>query len=138
MRATMNRCLPDARGLGAAALVAATAVSVAVLTACAVPAPAANPTVDSRLVPGWQDATHALYMSGPAPIPGTFYWLTSSTLPAGTYEVISRRGDTVQVLRGHRLEYDGRPFKDVLMILPSSQGELQLVDARFVSAAPKP
>ena len=117
------------RRLGAAVSLAAAAV----LAGC-MSAPSAPATVDSRLASGWEANARPLFMRGPGPTPGTTAWLVPATLPPGTYEVISRDGAGARVIDGRRFEVDGRAFKELVLILPSGQGDVQAVDARFVNA----
>ncbi|WP_374675454.1 hypothetical protein [Ideonella sp.] len=121
------------RRSGTATVAAALLVVGASVVGCATP-PSGTPQVDGRLAAGWEASARPLFLRGPGPSAGTTAWLVPATLPAGTYEVISRRGGNVKVVDGHRFTVDNRPYKDLVLILSTGDTGVEAVDSRFVSA----
>lgn len=107
------------------------------LSGCAVngPAPSAADAA-APLAAGWQEHSRPLVNFGPGRHPGTTVWYVPTLLPPGTYELISREGDGVRLVDGHRFSVDGNPAKDVRLILPFGYSDVEAVDARYVVAPP--
>lgn len=114
-----------------AGLLAATALLA--LGACAEAPPA--PTVDARLMPGWQDHTRPLFYQGPGPTAGTTAWKVPTLLERGHYRVVDRRGDGAKLVDGYTFEIDNSVYKDVLLMLPSNYANVEAVDEKYVALA---
>lgn len=116
---------PLAGSLAAAALLA--------LGACAETPPA--PTVDARLMQGWQDHSRPLFYNGPGPAAGTTAWKVPALLDRGHYRVIDRRGQGARLVDGYAFEVDGSVYKEVILMLPSSYANLEAVEEKYVALA---
>ncbi|MFO1337300.1 MAG: hypothetical protein U1F53_03550 [Burkholderiaceae bacterium] len=114
-----------------ASLLAATALLA--LGACAGSPPA--PTVDARLMAGWQDHTRPLFYNGPGPTAGTTTWKVPALLDRGHYRVVDRRGNGAQLVDGYTFEIDGSVYKDIFLMLPSSYANLEAVEEKYVALA---
>ena len=109
------------------------------LAGCAATAPDASSTGSATpLVAGWQQHSRPLLQFGPGPRPGTTIWYVPNVLPRGTYEVISRQGDTARLVDGHRFFFSASPGEEVRLILPMGYNALEAVDARYVASATPP
>ena len=109
------------------------------LAGCAATAP--DPSSAGSAAPlaaGWQQHSQALLHFGPGPRPGTTVWYVPNMLPRGTYEVISRQGDSARLVDGYRFFFAASPGEEVRLILPIGYNALEAVDARYVASAAPP
>lgn len=114
-----------------ASLLAATALLA--LGACA-EAPLV-PTVDARLMTGWQDHTRPLFYNGPGPTAGTTAWKVPALLDRGHYRVVERRGNGARLVDGYAFEVDGSSFKEMFLMLSSSYANVEAVEEKYVAPA---
>lgn len=86
------------------------------------------------LLPGWQDNARPLFYGGPGVSPGTTAWTVPMTLPRGTYVVIQRDGDRARVVDGQRFEMDGAIYKEIKLMLPMGQGNVEALDIKYLAS----
>jgi len=116
-----------------------TASVLLALAGCAATAPDASSTGSATpLAAGWQQHSQPLLHFGPGPRPGTTVWYVPNVLPRGTYEVISRQGDSARLVDGYRFFFPATPGEEVRLILPIGYNALEAVDARYVASAAPP
>ena len=109
---------------------------LALAAGCATGPAASSAAGAVPLAAGWQDHSRPLIPFGPGRQPGTTVWHLPTVLPPGTYEVISRSGDSVRLVDGHRFTIEAAsPEKEVRLILPFGYSGIEAVDARYVVAA---
>ncbi|HMC15261.1 MAG TPA: hypothetical protein VKI18_06500, partial [Albitalea sp.] len=109
---------------------------VLALAGCAATGPGASPVGNpTPLAAGWQEHSQPLLHFGPGPRPGTTVWYVPNVLPRGTYEVISRHGDTARLVDGYRFFFAATPGQEVRLILPMGYNSVEAVDARYVASA---
>lgn len=85
-------------------------------------------------LPGWQESARPLFYSGPGVAPGTTAWMVPMTLPRGTYQVIQRNGDRARVVDGQRFEVDLSPYKEIKLMMPMGQGNLEALDVKYLAS----
>jgi hypothetical protein len=87
------------------------------------------------LLPGWQDNARPLFYGGPGVSPGTTAWTVPMTLPRGSYVVIQRDGNRARVIDGQRFEMDGSVYKEIKLMLPMGQGNVEALDIKYLASA---
>jgi len=110
--------------LGAALLLA--------VGACAGPDQKASAVTSQQFAANWQAHSTPLINRGVGLRPGTTAWMVPSTLPRGSYQVISRDGDNAHLIDGYRFEADGTPGKEMHLLLPFGSGRVEALDERYV------
>jgi hypothetical protein len=105
------------------------------LGGCAAIDPGAPAGGAAPLVAGWQDHSRPLIHFGPGPRPGTTVWYVPTTMPRGSYQLISRDGNTARLVDGYTFDVDASPAKEVRLILPLGVNGVEAVDTRWVAAA---
>jgi hypothetical protein len=106
-----------------------------VLCSCAAIQPGTPAGSAPSLAAGWQDHSRPLINHGAGPHPGTTVWYVPGVLPPGSYQVISREGDSARLVDGYAFTVDVGSAAELRLILPMSYGRLEAVDARYVVAA---
>ena len=105
------------------------------LAACAAPErTAVTAPQPSPLLADWQAHSWPLINRGSGLSPGPTSWMVPSLVPRGTYRLVARRGDQVELLDGYRFEIDAMPGKEVRLQVPMGHGRVEAVDERFVAA----
>lgn len=82
--------------------------------------------------PGWEAATKPLLYKGPAVGVGKTFWLVPHTLPRGDYYVITRDHGVPQLVAGQRFTIDGEIFKDINLLIDTSEHSPEAIDAHYV------
>ena len=100
--------------------------------ACAGPDQKTLPATSQQFAANWQAHSTPLINRGAGLRPGTTAWMVPSTLPRGAYQVISRDGDSANLIDGYRFEVDGNPAKEVRLMLPFGYGNVEAMDERYV------
>jgi hypothetical protein len=117
------------------AALAAGALLVGLAAGCATTPRDDGLSANPPLLPGWQDNARPLFYGGPGISPGTTAWTVPMTLPRGTYVVIQRDGDRARVVDGQRFEMDGAVYREIKLMLPMGQNNLEALDVKYLASA---
>jgi hypothetical protein len=110
-------------------------VLFAALAGCASTARDDGLSANPPLLPGWQENARPLFYGGPGVSPGTQAWLVPQTLPRGTYVVIQRDGSRARIVDGQRFEVDGSIFKEIRLMLPMGENNVEALDIKYLASA---
>lgn len=116
------------------AALAAGALLVGLAAGCATTPRDDGLSANPPLLPGWQDNARPLFYGGPGVSPGTTAWTVPMTLPRGTYIVIQRDGDRARVVDGQRFEMDGSVYREIKLMLPMGQNNLEALDVKYLAS----